>query len=194
MEAVVRARQEVAPGTVERTAALRITDSRAIDEHAAIADRDVQVDVPECPLGQNTDVVLTKQDPITAPESGGAAWVYNRLGFHLPFVGAVSLAVVTTASYEARPFGVRSAIPMARALRLCPHLVVIRPFLHGNEALLGRHHLTHGGVQPGEHLRHANSLGSPQDAPTPVMAGQRGDQINTASSPAAVVPPAVADG
>ena len=35
--------------------------------------------------------------------------------------------VVAAASYEARQFGVRSAIPMARALRLCPHLVVIRP-------------------------------------------------------------------
>jgi len=35
--------------------------------------------------------------------------------------------VVAAASYEARQFGVRSAIPMARAVRLCPHLVVISP-------------------------------------------------------------------
>src|SRR5688500_6818234 len=35
--------------------------------------------------------------------------------------------VVASASYEARAFGVRSAIPMARALRLCPHLVIVRP-------------------------------------------------------------------
>lgn len=35
--------------------------------------------------------------------------------------------VVAAASYEARKFGVRSAIPMARAVRLCPHLVIVRP-------------------------------------------------------------------
>ncbi len=35
--------------------------------------------------------------------------------------------VVAASSYEARAFGVLSAMPMARALRLCPELVVVRP-------------------------------------------------------------------
>jgi DNA polymerase-4 len=35
--------------------------------------------------------------------------------------------VVAAASYEARTFGVKSAIPMSRAVRLCPSLVIVRP-------------------------------------------------------------------
>ncbi len=38
-----------------------------------------------------------------------------------------SRGVVAAASYEARQFGVRSAMPMARAVRQCPNLVIVPP-------------------------------------------------------------------
>src|SRR5580658_8620869 len=41
--------------------------------------------------------------------------------------GHPTRGVVLAASYEIRPFGVRSAMPMTRALRLCPQAVVVAP-------------------------------------------------------------------
>lgn len=41
--------------------------------------------------------------------------------------GVDGRGVVAAASYEVRKFGVHSAMPMATALRLCPHAICIRP-------------------------------------------------------------------
>ena len=48
-------------------------------------------------------------------------------GVPLAVAGSSRRAVVLTASYEARPFGVRSAMPLYRARELCPQLVVVPP-------------------------------------------------------------------
>lgn len=40
--------------------------------------------------------------------------------------GSANRGVVSTCSYEARKYGVHSAMPMQRAMRLCPHAVVLR--------------------------------------------------------------------
>jgi len=48
-------------------------------------------------------------------------------GKPLAVAGSSRRSVVLTASYEARPYGVRSAIPLYRALEACPQLVVVPP-------------------------------------------------------------------
>src|SRR5438445_11174989 len=41
--------------------------------------------------------------------------------------GGAPRGVVAAASYEVRRFGVKSAMPTAQALKLCPQAVLIRP-------------------------------------------------------------------
>jgi DNA polymerase IV len=48
-------------------------------------------------------------------------------GKPVAIAGQSRRAVVLTASYEARPYGVRSALPLYKARMACPELVVVRP-------------------------------------------------------------------
>ena len=48
-------------------------------------------------------------------------------GKPVAIAGRSRRAVVLTASYEARPFGVRSAMPLYKARLACPHLLVVPP-------------------------------------------------------------------
>lgn len=48
-------------------------------------------------------------------------------GKPIAVAGSSRRAVVLTASYEARPYGVKSAVPLWRALEACPELIVVKP-------------------------------------------------------------------
>ena len=52
--------------------------------------------------------------------------------------GSGPRAVVTTASYEARRYGVFSAIPAARARRLCPEAIFLPPDFEAYRAMSKR--------------------------------------------------------
>ena len=47
-------------------------------------------------------------------------------------------SVVSSASYEARRFGVRSAMPVGQALRLCPHATIVPPHFDRYRAVSGQ--------------------------------------------------------
>lgn len=59
-------------------------------------------------------------------------------GLPLIVAGNGPRSVVTTASYEARAFGVGSAMPASRALRLCPGAVVIPPDISAYKEVSGQ--------------------------------------------------------
>jgi DNA polymerase-4 len=69
-------------------------------------------------LHVDMDAFFAAVEQYDHPELAGQAVVVG---------GAGGRGVVAAASYEARRFGVHSAMPMREALKRCPHLVVVRP-------------------------------------------------------------------
>ncbi len=77
------------------------------------------VDDTECTvLHVDMDAFYASVELITRPELHGLPVIVG---------GSVSRGVVLSATYEARRFGVHSAMPMGRARRVCPQAVVIEP-------------------------------------------------------------------
>lgn len=66
------------------------------------------------------DAFFASVELLERPDLRGRPVIVGHLG---------ARSVVTAATYEARRFGVNSAMPMAVALRRCPHAVVLEPHM-----------------------------------------------------------------
>ena len=73
---------------------------------------------PRIILHADMDAFYAAVEQLDRPELRGKALLVGGIG---------PRGVVSTASYEARPFGVGSAMPMALARRRCPHAIVLPP-------------------------------------------------------------------
>ncbi|HEC63523.1 MAG TPA: DNA polymerase IV, partial [Candidatus Acetothermia bacterium] len=77
------------------------------------------------------DAFFASVEKLDNPELVGKPVIVGGLG---------PRGVVATASYEARTFGVHSAMPMAKARRLCPHGVFLAPRFERYQELSARIH------------------------------------------------------
>ena len=94
---------------------------------------------PRIILHADIDAFYAAVEQLDRPELRGKALLVGGTG---------PRGVVSTASYEARPFGVGSAMPMAVARRRCPHAIVLPPRFERYQAVSKVVMQTLGGFSP----------------------------------------------
>ncbi len=79
----------------------------------------IQKSIPKVFLHVDLDAFFASVEQLDHPEYRGKPVIVGGLP-------GDRRAVVSTASYEARKFGVHSAMPLATAVKLCPHAIYVR--------------------------------------------------------------------
>jgi len=111
-----------------------------IDSFFASAHRAIDPSLENIPIAvggrSNLEIFNTKRTNIKLMDDNSGAFVTpvfysdKEKSFHSFFVDRIDgvekiRGIIVTSSYEARAFGVKTAMPIAHALQLCPHLLVI---------------------------------------------------------------------
>ena len=111
-----------------------------IDSFFASAERSVDASLKHIPMAvgsrSNLEIFNKKRTNIRLMNNNSGAFVTpvfysdKKKSFESVFVDDIDgrkkiRGIITTASYEERAFGVKTAMPIAQALQLCPHMVVV---------------------------------------------------------------------
>ncbi len=111
-----------------------------IDSFFASAERSVDPTLKHIPMAvgsrSNLEIFNKKRTNIRLMNENSGAFVTpvfysdKKKSFESYFVDTIEghrkiRGIITTASYEARKYGVKTAMPIAQALQLCPHMVVV---------------------------------------------------------------------
>ena len=111
-----------------------------IDSFFASAERSVDPSLKGIPMAvgsrSNLEIFNKKRTNIRLMNDNSGAFVTpvfysdKKKTFSSHFIDTIDgrekiRGIITTASYEARKFGVKTAMPIAQALQICPQMVVV---------------------------------------------------------------------